>query len=406
MSPAPGSNGNGDPGKCPIQRIPASHDYIRRDGAKPKDGRARGPANPGPGEYRRPRRRATAPAAVPFVHLHVHSNFSFLDGGSRIETLVARAAELGQPALALTDHDGLYGAVRLAKACAKAGIKPIFGAEVRVESLLPDEDRRSPREPSADPHHLVLLAETREGYANLCRLRLRRPPGRPRTRATAAGHPRVLAGASRRVSSASRAAGTARSATSSTPDETDDAYVALLCLREIFGSHHLFVELQYFGYEPHQEARAGQRGVPVYEKIRADDDRLRHRTAVAPPGATTVAATTALCYRRRQYQYANSSATFVASWRAAARANPADNHVSPHPPIAAPTPRTDLPRRPSRSASTPPTTTWASIVTAGPGASPASPTASVSPRSRRGWRGLPSSLLMHTMQVNMIAPSI
>ena len=47
MSPAPGSNGNGGPGKCPIQRIPASHDYIRRDGAKPKDGWARGPADPG-----------------------------------------------------------------------------------------------------------------------------------------------------------------------------------------------------------------------------------------------------------------------------------------------------------------------------------------------------------------------
>ena len=76
------------------------------------------------------------------MHLHVHSNFSFLDGGSRIEELVARAAELGQPALALTDHDGLYGAVRFAKACAKKGIKPVFGAEVRVESLLPTADSR------------------------------------------------------------------------------------------------------------------------------------------------------------------------------------------------------------------------------------------------------------------------
>ncbi len=124
----------------------------------------------------------------PFVHLHVHSNFSFLDGGSRIEELVARAAELGQPALALTDHDGLYGAVRFAKACAKRGIKPIFGAEVRVESLLSGGERPGSAAPTGagahgnpgqsdprsgagdDPHHLVLLAETREGYANLCRL--------------------------------------------------------------------------------------------------------------------------------------------------------------------------------------------------------------------------------------------
>ncbi|MBN1629566.1 MAG: PHP domain-containing protein, partial [Thermoleophilia bacterium] len=127
----------------------------------------------------------TAPTsgAVPFVHLHVHSNFSFLDGGSRIEELVARAAELGQPALALTDHDGLYGAVRFAKACAKRGIKPIFGAEVRMESLLagdsggdsgagapPPSGRPAAGPPTNDPHHLVLLAENREGYANLCRL--------------------------------------------------------------------------------------------------------------------------------------------------------------------------------------------------------------------------------------------
>ncbi len=87
---------------------------------------------------------------IPFVHLHVHSNFSFLDGGSRIEELVARAAALGQPALALTDHDGLYGAVRFAKACAKHGIKPIFGAEVRVESLLGgDAALRAARGPRA-----------------------------------------------------------------------------------------------------------------------------------------------------------------------------------------------------------------------------------------------------------------
>ena len=85
----------------------------------------------------------------------------------------------------------------------------------------------------------------------------------------------------------------ARSATSSTPDETGTPTSRFFRLRELFGSHHLFVELQYFGYEPHQEARAGQGGAPVYEKIRAEDNRLRHRTAVAPPGATTVAATTA-----------------------------------------------------------------------------------------------------------------
>jgi DNA polymerase III alpha subunit len=119
---------------------------------------------------------------VPFAHLHVHSNFSFLDGASRVDELVARAAELGQPALALTDHNGLYGAVRFAKACAKAGIKPIFGAEVLVQSLAPalaaatvakavaTPELPRDKQPSQDPHHLILLAESRDGYANLCRL--------------------------------------------------------------------------------------------------------------------------------------------------------------------------------------------------------------------------------------------
>ena len=103
-----------------MQRIPATQDYVPNE-ATPT------PAAPSP---------PPAPTADSFVHLHVHSNFSFLDGGSRIEDLAARAASLGQTALALTDHDGLYGAVRFAKACAKHGLKPIFGVEVRVESLL------------------------------------------------------------------------------------------------------------------------------------------------------------------------------------------------------------------------------------------------------------------------------
>ena len=127
------------PRSLPVQRIPPTNDYIRRHGPKPGPVAAIGPAaaasidvgaaTPG---------AAPTPAAdpAPFVHLHVHSNFSFLDGGSRIEELVARAAALGQPALALTDHDGLYGAIRFAKTCAKHKIKPLFGAEIRVESLL------------------------------------------------------------------------------------------------------------------------------------------------------------------------------------------------------------------------------------------------------------------------------
>src|SRR5660397_68428 len=119
--------------------------------------------------------QTTSGQPPPFVHLHVHSNFSFLDGSSRIEELAKRAAELGHTALALTDHNGLYGAVRFAKACKRRGIRPIFGAEVETEPLAPKPLTPKPQgnhsSPSGDhPYHLLLLAENREGYANLCRL--------------------------------------------------------------------------------------------------------------------------------------------------------------------------------------------------------------------------------------------
>ncbi len=97
-----------------------------------------------------------------FIHLHVHSNFSLLDGAAPVEALAEAAAKLDMEALALTDHDALYGAVRFYQAAKKHGIKPIIGAELTVE-------------PASDaglkyPAHLVLLAENNEGYSNLCRL--------------------------------------------------------------------------------------------------------------------------------------------------------------------------------------------------------------------------------------------
>ena len=69
-----------------------------------------------------------------FTHLHVHSNFSFLDGGSSVRALLDRAKEIGFDALALTDHNGLYGAVRFYDYAKQIGIKPIVGVELDVES--------------------------------------------------------------------------------------------------------------------------------------------------------------------------------------------------------------------------------------------------------------------------------
>ena len=80
-----------------------------------------------------------------FVHLHVHTNFSLGDGAGRIDELVDAARKSGMPALAVTDHDGLYGAVRFYQACKAAGIKPIVGVEISVESVL---DAPAPSLPS------------------------------------------------------------------------------------------------------------------------------------------------------------------------------------------------------------------------------------------------------------------
>ncbi|MBD0328911.1 MAG: DNA polymerase III subunit alpha [Thermoleophilia bacterium] len=97
-----------------------------------------------------------------FVHLHVHSEFSILDGACRIPALAARAAELEMPAVALTDHGSLAGAIDLYRETAKQGVKPLIGCEVYVA-----DDRRAQRKGYA---HLTLLAETNEGYGNLIKL--------------------------------------------------------------------------------------------------------------------------------------------------------------------------------------------------------------------------------------------
>lgn len=102
-----------------------------------------------------------------FVHLHVHSEYSLLDGACRIKELVSRAKEMGQKAVAITDHGVMYGAVDFYKECKAQGIKPIIGCEVYVAPRT-----RFDKEHSLDSnyYHLILLCETDEGYHNLMKL--------------------------------------------------------------------------------------------------------------------------------------------------------------------------------------------------------------------------------------------
>lgn len=102
-----------------------------------------------------------------FVHLHIHSEFSLLDGANRIKDLPIRAKELGMNAIALTDHGVMYGAIDFYKACKKEGIKPIIGCEVYVAPR-----SRFDKEPNIDNkyYHLILLAKNNQGYKNLSKL--------------------------------------------------------------------------------------------------------------------------------------------------------------------------------------------------------------------------------------------
>jgi DNA polymerase III subunit alpha len=105
-------------------------------------------------------------SASPAVHLHTHSEYSLLDGACKIDALAARAAELGQPALGLTDHGVMNGAVDLYKACKKHGIKQIAG----LEAYFVDDRIAVKEQPRYERNHLTLLAESDTGFANLVKL--------------------------------------------------------------------------------------------------------------------------------------------------------------------------------------------------------------------------------------------
>ena len=175
---------------------------------------------------------------APFVHLHVHSEYSILDGACRIPDLAARAAELGMPAVTLTDHGSLAGAVELYREAGKHGLKPVVGCEVYVA-----DDRRVQRKGYA---HLTLLAETNEGYANLIKLSslgyLEGYYYKPRVDWEAlAEHAKGIVALSGCLSG--------RVAKALEHANADEAEAELERLKDIFGAGSVYVELQNAGLE-------------------------------------------------------------------------------------------------------------------------------------------------------------
>ena len=180
-----------------------------------------------------------------YVELHCHSYFSLLDGASSPEALVERAVALGYPALALTDHDGLYGAVRFWQAARGQarprgrGLKAIIGAELTLGSTGPESSFDTSGGQGQSGSHLILLAETRRGYANLCRIlsagQLAGQKGQPSLALeTLARHARGLVCLS----------GCRRGAIPAALRRKDRARENAVQLREIFGPERFWIEIQ------------------------------------------------------------------------------------------------------------------------------------------------------------------
>ena len=178
-----------------------------------------------------------------FVHLHVHTEYSLLDGAARIKELVSAAAAKGMKALAITDHGSMFGVIDFYKAAKKAGIKPILGCEVYVAPRTMED-----REAGVDDanYHLVLLAENETGYRNLLHIiseaYIRGFYYKPRTdKATLRQHSEGIIALSACLGG--------EIATAIFQRQPDRARKAAIEYQDIFGNGNFYLELQNHGYE-------------------------------------------------------------------------------------------------------------------------------------------------------------
>src|SRR5271167_4223524 len=177
-----------------------------------------------------------------FVHLHLHTDYSLLDGACDVGRLVKRVKELDMPAVAMTDHGNIFGAVEFANAAKEAGVKPILGCELYI---CKKEDHRAA--PEGDTYnHLIVLAENHEGYRNLVKIASEASLNgfyyKPRvSKKFLAEHAKGLIGLSACLKG--------EVAESLTEGKYDAARQAAGFFRELFGAENFFLEIQDQGLE-------------------------------------------------------------------------------------------------------------------------------------------------------------
>jgi DNA polymerase III subunit alpha len=186
-----------------------------------------------------------------FVHLHLHTDYSLLDGAIQIKPLANRLEELGMPACAMTDHGNMFGAISFYNAMKNKGVKPIIGCETYISRGSRKEKAASAPGEKAN-HHLILLAQTYEGYQNLVRLTSKAYTEgfyyKPRIdRELLAEHSKGLIGLSACMSGVPSAL--------LAQDKCDDAAKAAIEFEEILGKGNYFLEIQEHGLEPQRRIR-------------------------------------------------------------------------------------------------------------------------------------------------------
>jgi DNA polymerase-3 subunit alpha len=186
-----------------------------------------------------------------FVHLHLHSEYSLLDGACRIEELLDRAVELKMPAMAITEHGNMFSSVIFHDQARKRGINPILGCEVYVA---PGDRRTKSGTPGETANHLVLLAETDEGYHNLIKLvSAGYTDGfyyKPRIdKDLLAQHAKGLIGLSSCLKG--------EVATGIRTEQGQKAVAAAAAYRDILGRHNFFLEMQFQGIDEQKVVNVG-----------------------------------------------------------------------------------------------------------------------------------------------------